>query len=229
MARRLLRIALLALCAHGQTVNAPLRSQPRHVKEIVPGCRDPKNGCAHAEVTTLDVVSGPAAVRTAINEALHGKNGTAGEVREFLAAFRKARNDDPSQRHWYSTSVVEVMLSTPGVFSTKTYAVRYEGGAHGNAWTSYHNFDPATGEELGWEDLLKDDAALAKLTEIAARHFAMDAGTDQDFWLTENFGLGKHGLIFSWNQYDLGPRAATATIEVPYAEIKELFKPGILP
>jgi hypothetical protein len=208
----------------------PLKWQARHVKEIVPGCGDRKNGCAHAEVTTVDVISGPAAVRNAINEVLHGKTGTTGEVREFLAGFRKARNEDPEpQRHWYSTAVDEVMLSRPGVFSTRTYAVIYEGGAHGNAWTIYHNFDPATGEELAWEDLLKDQGALAKLTEIAARHFAMDAGTDQEFWMTDDFGLGKRGLIFSWNQFDFGYRAGTATIEIPYAEIKELFKPGILP
>jgi len=121
------------------------------------------------------------------------------------------------------------MLSTERLFSVGSSMISYTGGAHPNPMTTYHTFDPATGEELVLEDLLKDDDSLTKLTEIAARHFAMDAGTDQEFWLTNNYGFGKRGLIFSWNPYDLGPRSATATIEIPYAEIKQLFKPGILP
>jgi hypothetical protein len=206
----------------------PLRWQTRHVKEIVPGCGDRKNGCACVEVTTVYVISGPAAARKAINDALNVGQTARDQVRTLFAGFQDMRKAEPKAQRWFDATTVHVMLSTERVFSVQVSTISYTGGAHPNPTTTYRNFDSATGEEFGLEDILKD-GALPKFTEIAARHFALDGGTDQEFCLTDNFGLDKRGLILSWNPYDLGPRSATATIEIPYAEIKELLKPGILP
>jgi hypothetical protein len=205
----------------------PLRWETRQVREVVQGCENVKNGCFYAEYTLIEVTSGPDPVRAAIRAALHGKTAPADAVKETAARFREYQKKDPSMNNWYNTTEEKVLLSTPAVFSTVIEWEEFAGAAHPNHQTTYHNFNPATGAELKFEDLFQDDAQ-SRLEAIAKPHFDDTVGGDT-FYLTHNCGLSKTGLLCTWNPFDLGARNPFGKIEIPYSEIRQLLKPGIAP
>jgi hypothetical protein len=65
------RFILIATLAIGQlAVAQPLQYETRHVERTLPGCGNQKNGCAHAELNYVEVVSGPPVARQRINAAI---------------------------------------------------------------------------------------------------------------------------------------------------------------
>lgn len=48
----------------------PLRVENRRIDRKLPGCGDETNGCAHVEITYVEVFGGPAAARDRINAAI---------------------------------------------------------------------------------------------------------------------------------------------------------------
>ncbi len=108
----------------------------------------------------------------------------------------------------------------------------YQGGAHGSPSAIFGTFDVVTGEQLDWDNLVTDKAALKVLAEKkfrAERADAFNNGFDFDdtfrFKLPDNYGLIESGIYMHYEHYEVGPYAmGSTTFVLPFAEIGHLSK-----
>lgn len=119
------------------------------------------------------------------------------------------------------------------------YCMRYEeftGGAHGIYMTTFLNMNLRTLTPVRLEDLFVDDFEVP-LTEllwnqlmadnhVTTRQELEDMGyaSTGDLEPTENFYLGKKGITFHYNVYDIAPYVMGATqITLPYESLQHLL------
>jgi hypothetical protein len=222
----------------------PLRVVGRHVDRKAPGCGNEKDGCAHVEFTWVEVAGGPAAARQRINAAIAGfvasspKATPESSAQDFIHDYASAGEDSPSPFQLIRT-VKALRIAAP-VFSLECSEYSYTGGAHGASGTRYLNFDPATGEPVKLASILKA-GAMARLTAVAQVHFrrerklAATAKLENEgfdfpggrFALNDTYGFGEKALLFFFNDYEIAPHGmGTTLVEIPYAEIRDLIRPG---
>ena len=111
------------------------------------------------------------------------------------------------------------------------------GGAHGSYSTNYLNFDPNTGHIIRLNDVfisgykeeltklllnkLMKDVGVANLEELQEKAYLQWT----DMYPTENFFMGKDGVTFFYNIYEIAPYSSgTTTITLSYEELKSLIK-----
>jgi hypothetical protein len=237
----------MAIVASVAAAQEPLRFETRHVEEKIAGCGDARKGCAHAELTYVEAVSGPAGVRERINAGIRKfivspqgdgvKPTDAPEefAKDFLRDWKK---EEKESRQWLLERSMKVLRAMPPVVSLECDSSEYEGGAHPTGATTFLNFDAATGEVVKLPFILRD-GAVPRLTAIAEAHFrkqrqlAPDADLkeagfsfhDNKFQLNGNFGLTDKVLVFEYIRYEIAPGSMGATrIEIPLAEIRDLLK-----
>ena len=114
----------------------------------------------------------------------------------------------------------------------------FTGGFHPNYYSTTWNFRPAGGQKLKLNDILRE-GARDELTTLAEKRFREvrdipDGKTVSEafffggagFRLNENFFLGKNGLSFHWNAYEIASYSAgDTTIQLSYEEIRHLLRP----
>lgn len=119
------------------------------------------------------------------------------------------------------------------------YCMRYEeftGGAHGIYMTTFLNINLRTLTPVRLEDLFVDDfeAPLTELlwnqlmtdNHVSTRQELEDLGytSTGDLEPTENFYLGKKGITFHYNVYDIAPYVMGPTqITLPYDSLQHLL------
>lgn len=110
----------------------------------------------------------------------------------------------------------------------------YFGAAHPGTYINYENFDLSTGNVLALENLLKPNFRK-ELNSIAERKFILEFGKDGwdfepgKFNITDNFLISPSGLIFTYNQYEIGPYSAgSPTFSIAYKDIAHLFSENSL-
>jgi hypothetical protein len=232
----------------------PLRVENHHVDRKLPGCGDETNGCAHVEFTYVEVVGGPAAARERINAAIvtimaletspgDPKFTPGSYAQEYIDDAADNLKENPFSKGNFlsqpsgSTVSVNVIRNAAPVFSVACATTSY-GGAHPNFDIHYLNLDPVTGEPIKLASIMKE-GALARLTAIAEVHFREerklattaklgDEGFDfpGGFALNDNYGFSEKALVFAFNPYEIASGGMGATlVEIPYAEIRDLFRP----
>jgi hypothetical protein len=245
MTRFLLVAALLA----GQAIAAePLRVEQRQIDRKLPGCGDAKDGCLHVSVDYVEAVSGPPAVRVKINSAVMGLlrgNDPARSLQDYAQGFIKDYQESPrrfADERWFISKTVKVLRATPPVFSLAYREEYYTGPPHPYSATQYLNFDAETGERVTLAAVL-NEGSMPRLTQIVEAHFrevrklAPSADLkeadlyfpDNQFRLNDTYGFTEKSLLFFYNDYEVGPRSNGATeVEIPYTEIRDLLRPGIV-
>ena len=124
---------------------------------------------------------------------------------------------------------------------TKALTVKYEtfaytGGAHPNSNLSFYTFDRKSGRMLALSDMVSDTTALIAVVEKAFRNQQHLEGVsnleeqgyflrDGRFFLPNNIGMGREGMIFYYNPYEiaayvLGP----IQIVVPYEQLNGILR-----
>lgn len=156
--------------------------------------------------------------------------------------YRKEEQEfgDASQRAWYS--YYKYVQSHIQYYRKDllVYRVRYEeytGGAHGIYMTSFLNLDLRTLTPIRLSDLFADDykEALTDLlwnqlmadNHVATRQELEDLGygSTGDLTPSENFYLGRDGITFYYNVYDIAPYVMGAIdITLPYEIMAHLLK-----
>ena len=114
----------------------------------------------------------------------------------------------------------------------------YTGGAHPSTVCHFHNYDPVSGNEITLDDVLKEgyeERLLAMLTDKLLK-YAGAANIDElheigyltfgdDMHITRNVMLGKEGISFLYNRYEIAPYAmGEITLQLTYNELKDLLK-----
>lgn len=140
---------------------------------------------------------------------------------------------------WYSYyRQVEgkVQLYTPQLLVYHIYYNEYTGGAHGNYMSSFLNLDLRTLYPLHLDDLFAADyqEPLTELLwnqliadiDVASRQEAEDLGygSTGELTPTNNFYLGKDGITFYYNIYEIAPYVmGPIQITLPYESIQHLL------
>lgn len=117
----------------------------------------------------------------------------------------------------------------------------YLGGAHGATMQRYYNFDLNAEKRLVLDDLLEPNTANALKEKVysAFKKWVLDSElADQveeyeqawQFKMTDNFYLGKQGLILQYDEYEIGPYVVgLPRLVIPYTELQGILKPEYLP
>ena len=117
----------------------------------------------------------------------------------------------------------------------------YLGGAHGSSAQTYFNFDLKTKQQVALDQIIQSNQK-GKLTQLAHDAFkvwvidsklAENVAEYEQAWkfkLTDNFYLGKQGLILQYGEYDIGPYVVgLPRLTIPYDQLKGVLKPQYFP
>ena len=166
---------------------------------------------------------------------------------EFIQDYEEHKTDMkefglPVSSSWFFELTVEVLLNSPDIMALRIHQLEFTGGAHANPSTSYLNLDLKSGAVLKLSDVLHGNYE-AELLAIAELQFKKSANLDADtnlmethyefneghFVLPNNFCVGRKGIHFYYNPYDLGPFAlGFIAFEIPYQQLKKLINPAVL-
>lgn len=151
----------------------------------------------------------------------------------------KEKEDDATMEAWYSYyKGIEghVQLYTKNLLIYRIDYNEYTGGAHGIYMTTYLNMDLRRLSPIRLEDLFVSDYSEA-LTDLlwnqlmadnkaTTRQELEDMGyaTTGDLEPTENFYLGKEGITFYYNVYEIAPYVmGPIKITLPYDAMQHLL------
>lgn len=146
---------------------------------------------------------------------------------------------DADQRAWYSyykSIQSHVQLYQKNLLVYRTRYEEYTGGAHGIYTTTFLNLDLRTLKPIHLDDLFADgyEEALTDLlwnqlmadNRVATREELenLGYGSTGDLAPTENFYIGRDGITFYYNVYDIAPYVMGATeISLPYEIMSHLL------
>lgn len=149
------------------------------------------------------------------------------------------KEDDASMEAWYSYyKGIEshVQLYTKQLLVYRIDYNEYTGGAHGIYMSSFLNMNLQTLSPIRLDDLFVNDysEALTDLlwnqlmadNKVTSRQELEDMGyvTTGNLEPTENFYLGKEGITFYYNVYDIAPYVmGPVTIALPYEMMQHLL------
>lgn len=143
-----------------------------------------------------------------------------------------AENEGAVMGFWTAESDATTVLNDGKHLTLQINGFVYSGGAHGSPTVAVATFDAATGQQLGWSDLVTDQAAVQALAEKKFREEQAEAFKEGfafddtfPFALPANFGLTDKGIYFHYVVYEVAPYAMGATaFEIPFSELGELYK-----
>lgn len=117
----------------------------------------------------------------------------------------------------------------------------YLGGAHGASAQTYFNFDLVTKKQVGLDQIIEANqkAKFEKLAHDAFKTWVIDSKLAESvneyeqawkFKLSDNFYLGKQGLILQYGEYDIGPYVVgLPRLMIPYDQLKGVLKSEYFP
>ena len=159
--------------------------------------------------------------------------------RDFAPLYREDQ-DDAEKHAWYEyhyNMTSEATAGREGVIVYTTVLDYYEGGAHGISQRLVMNFDTKTGQQIelkdvfvpGYEQSLDDLLLKALITETGSKNEAdlREKGYlyAMDMFAPVNFVLGKDGVTFVYNPYEIAPYAMGMTeLTLTYDELEKILK-----
>lgn len=117
----------------------------------------------------------------------------------------------------------------------------YLGGAHGASAQTYFNFDLVSKKQVGLDQIIEANqkAKFEKLAHDAFKTWVIDSKLAESvneyeqawkFTLSDNFYLGKQGLILQYGEYDIGPYVVgLPRLIIPYDQLKGVLKSQYFP
>ena len=127
---------------------------------------------------------------------------------------------------------ISVASETCGILSLQFDHLEYTGGAHENYWRCFLNFDIYSGKQVHLSDVLKRGFE-SKLSSMAKLRFKEVRGENSRLWevyqkgdfpLANNYSIGREGITFYYNPFDVGDFAeGTTELSIKYDEIKDLI------
>ncbi|MCH6573993.1 MAG: DUF3298 and DUF4163 domain-containing protein [Bacteroidetes bacterium] len=165
-------------------------------------------------------------------------------MQNFIDEYKNFKKEFPeAQQEWEIERKAVNNFNDDNILSCTFSEYSYLGGAHPNTFLTITNFNLKSGEIIILSDILID-RFLNELNNIAEPIFRKEKELTEDINLTEagfwfdndkfsvnnNFTIGKDGLTFFYNNYEITAYAYGPTeLFIPYKSIKKLIKPdGLL-
>lgn len=203
----------------------------------------PCTECPEVEVA-VPVAEGDAGIAQKINDAvftvvqsvLGWENKQADNYDSLLANFIRMYEETVAVMSkdavvgWSGTVDGSIVKQTDKLVNIMLDTYTMTGGAHGNANRISLLFDPATGNKLSLNDVIKDTSGFTALAETTFRkkldipagksiNSTMFTFTDDKFALPGNIFFMNDSLLLHYNPYEIGPYAIGVTeVSIPYSE-----------
>lgn len=159
-------------------------------------------------------------------------------MEEFINDYRSLKKDMkdfglPYNLNWFLDFKIDILLNAPSLMSLKIHKLEFTGGAHANPWAAYMSIDLRSGKQIALNEILlpnsdsillvlgekyfRQSTGLSVDTNLMETHYEFSTG---NFKLPDNFSIGKTGLFFHYNTYELGPYSmGSLSFEIPYHEL----------
>ncbi len=165
-------------------------------------------------------------------------------MQNFIDEYNNFKKEFPeAKQEWEIDRKAKNNFNDDNILSCTFSEYSYLGGAHPNTFLTLTNFNLKSGEIIELPDILID-GYLDELNNIAEPIFRKEKELTEDINLTEagfwfdddkfgvsnNFTIGKDGLTFYYNSYEITAYAYGPTeLFIPYKSIKKLIIPdGLL-
>lgn len=196
--------------------------------------------CSYIDINLLQVTAKNPSVSKSINTSI--VNSICGDGDKKYRSIHNYLNSIDEEGSEFFVSIehdCSVVTNDNDILCVSLWETQYNGGAaHPVSGGFYLNFNLQTGQTIALNQILKPNFSY-KLNRIAEKKFMAEYGNDSFGWdfepgqfkLNENFAITKAGLLFLFNQYEIGPYAAGAPeVFIPFREIEDLINPnGLLP
>lgn len=212
--------------------------------ESTPGCKG-DSACASFEIQHPDFLGLDSNVRKSINEKVYLiLNGSAEQPasleamgNDFIADFNSFMKEMPGfDLGWYFRGHVKVLVSSDSLISLQVDTESFTGGAHASYTTNFVNVDPKNGRPFLLDGMLRPGFRdeLNRLAEEDLRNqfdgnerdsLGIPELLDGNFKLNENYGFRKEGIVFYFNDYELGSfLEGPIEILIPYERLQGWIK-----
>ncbi len=158
---------------------------------------------------------------------------------EVLRPLYEKDKADKTRRSWYEYHYMVNTEVSEGKNGIIVYTIKsdwYEGGTHGLVQKHVVNFDPKSGKRMYIADILVPGYEI-KLNEILLKSLENKVGArnitelhdkgylySMDMFTPENFILGKKGITFIYNIYEIAPFSeGMIELSVDYSELNDLL------
>ena len=153
-------------------------------------------------------------------------------VSQFNEEFTSFRDDFPeAPEQWEALIDGEVTYKTDDLVCVAITTYLDTGGAHGNTYIRFLNFDAQTGSQLSKKDLITDMNGFSEMVETYLSMEMKEVVNDdtdenyffgEDFKLPESIGFTDEGLVILYNTYEIAAYAQGATeFVIPFEEVKD--------
>lgn len=178
-------------------------------------------------------------IESEIAKSLDTDDNAKSSLNEAIKNFNKNYTDFKTQfpesnLKWEALVDSEVIYNNPELLSVGLNTYLNTGGAHGNSYIQFLNFNPENGKVFEKKDLINENEAFV---ELVKQHFIQNLD-DEDrnqnlddyffegsFKLPEQIGFNDDGIIILYNTYEIASYAQGITeFTIPFDEIKEFLK-----
>ena len=159
------------------------------------------------------------------------------ELRDDFHNFKEGKIP-PGLMQQYCYIVGEAVIGYKGYINYTVSREEYYGGAHPNTYHNILNFDPKTGHEIAFYDIFKEGcediltamlieelmnyAQVSDMDELHEKGFLF---IDTEMFISQNFILGKDGITFLYNRYEIAPYAmGDIKLTLDYTTLKDIMK-----
>jgi len=168
-------------------------------------------------------------------------------INDYISRYKEFINDTSMapefKQSWETSYKTSVLFNSNNILATENTEFLFEGGAHPLTYFIYENYNLQSGRKVILDDLFKPNykATLDKIGERKfkeARKIKLSENLNakgyllekDEFHLNTNFSISKLGLIFRFNEYEIGPYVFGAPeVFIPYSDLRYLIKPdGLL-
>lgn len=163
-------------------------------------------------------------------------------AQSFIRGYDDFFKSNPETfQSWYLIIRMDVLKQKPSYLSIKYSHADYAGGAHGNSFATYLNYNPETHQELSLDSLIKPDKKKMLLTlaenifrkneKLSAKQSLADNYFFENgiFSLPSNFYVSDKGLVFVYNPYEIKPYVYGYTeLLIPFEALKTITAPHTL-
>ncbi|WP_338793522.1 RsiV family protein [Bernardetia sp. MNP-M8] len=159
-------------------------------------------------------------------------------VNRYKKASEEAQKAEGQMPIWDNHHQIILDYNNHNIIVLEFIESVFEGGAYAHEKVNFVNFDLGTGNHIKLEELFEKDF-IPKLTKIAENIFRNKYGfkdiedfskeginfKDNKFTLNDNYALSKGGIIFRFNEDEIGVHSmGSFEIFIPYSTITDLVK-----
>ncbi len=158
-------------------------------------------------------------------------------IKEFNKEYANLKKEFPDDTiAWEATIDGVISYKSDNVISIKINSYIFTGGAHGNSFTTFLNFDAKSGALLSTDDLINNLDAFTAFAEKQFRkqeQIPLDGSInatgfmfpDDAFVLPEAVGFTERGLALIYNQYEIASYAdGQISLLLPYNTVASYLK-----